>query len=160
MNAAPAEPVRFRLPGTVVRRNFFMHTAVIVSVLAAYHLLSRQESLDALVGAAALAALVLALGYASTAGRVWFTLSPMGLTSIGYTGRKVELPWTTAVGIAKSRSSGYKGHAVALQGAGLLRSGMTAIFIPSAISTTAQFASTVSAWAPPGHVLRTIAHAA
>lgn len=161
MNTVAADAVDFRLPGHVVRRTFVLHTAAIVAVLAAFHLLSRQASLAALGGAASLAALVLAVGYAATAGRVWLTLSSTGISSVGYTGRKIELPWSTAVKVVAARRSGYKGHAVAEQGAGVLRSRTGAIFIPAAIAASPEFAGKVAAWAPAGHPLRAIAlHAA
>jgi hypothetical protein len=161
MNIASSDPIAFRLPGTVVRRRFVLHTAAIVAVLAGYHVLSQQSSVAALAGAASLAALVLAVGYGATARRVWLTVSSVGISSVGYTGRRVELPWSVGVSVAKSRRSGYKGHTVAEQGAGLLRSATSAIFIPAPIAASPEFAHKVAEWAPVGHPLRAIAgHAA
>jgi len=152
----PSGSVDFRLPGAVVRRAFVQHTAVIVGVLVLYHLLAQQASLGALVGGAGLAVLVLAVAYAATAHRVWVTLSPAGLSSTGYTGRKFELPWAMPVRVAPARRSGHKGHAIAQASGGILRMSMSAVFVPLAISASPEFASRVAAWAPADHPLRAI----
>jgi hypothetical protein len=146
----------FRLPGAVVRRAFVMHTLAIVAVLAAFHLLSQQASFAALGGASVLAGLVLAAGYAATANRVWLTLSSSGMSSVGYTGRRVEFSWTSAVKVVASRRSGYRGHIVAEEGAGMLRSSASAIFIPAAIAASPKFAEMVAICAPAGHPLHEI----
>jgi len=161
MHATPADFAELRLPPAVVRRTFGLHTAAILGVLVLFHVVTKQESFAALGGAASLAALALVLGYASTARRVWLTLSSSGLATVGYTGRKIELPWSAPVTLSPSRRSGYKGHTVALQGGGFLRSSTSAVFIPAAISSTPEFASRVAAWAPASHPLRAlVAHAA
>ncbi|MBL8345480.1 MAG: hypothetical protein JNN03_08560 [Rubrivivax sp.] len=156
LSSTPPAAVDFRLPGEVVRRAFLQHTAVIVGVLVLYHLLTQQASLGALAGGAALAVLVLAVAYAATAHRTWITLSPAGLSSTGYTGRKLELPWTMPVQVTASRRSGHRGHAIAQPSAGFLRTSMSAVFVPLAISTSPEFVSRVAAWAPAGHPLRAV----
>lgn len=155
---ADAGKADFRLPGDAVRRAFFQHATIIVLVLVLYHLLARQSSLEVLVGAAALAAGVLAIGYAATARRIWVTVSRDGLSSTASTGRRLDLPWSVPVRIAASRRSGQKGHAVsALQHGGLFGSRLHAVFIPAAISASPEFAGSIAAWAPAGHPLRSIA---
>jgi hypothetical protein len=156
MNAPPSKPIAFRLPWAVVWRTFILHAAVLVAVLAAFHVLSRDSSFAALGGAAALLLLVLAFGYAATARRVWVTLSAAGVSSVSHLGRRVELPWSASVNVVASRRSGYKGHAVVEQGAGALPFSASAIFIPAAIASSQEFASKVAAWAPAGHPLRSI----
>lgn len=158
---APPELIAFRLPVPVVRRAFALHTSVIVAVLTLFHVLARQPSIEPLVGAAVLAALVLAIAYAATARRIWVSLSASGLSAFGYFGKKLDIPWTAPVRVSASRRSGQKGHAVvAVQNAGLIASGTHAIFIPAAISTSPEFAAAVAAWAPAAHPLRSITKSA
>jgi hypothetical protein len=161
MNATPTDLVAFRLPGNVVRRTFVMHTAAVLGGLVVFHMLTRQESLAALGGAASLAALVLVVGYASTARRVWLSVSPAGLSSIGYTGRRIDLTWSAPVKVSAARRSGFKGRTVAMPATGVLRFGANGIFVPAAIAATGEFASTVATWAPAAHPLRALGqHAA
>lgn len=157
MNHPLPDHAAFRLPGTVVWRTFTLHAAVLVAVLAAYHLFSPESSFAALGGAATLIVLALAVGYAATARRVWVALSSAGISSVSYFGRRVEVPWSTAVDVLASRRSGYKGHTVVEQGAGVLRFGKSTIFVPAAIAASPEFANRVAAWAPAGHPLRSIA---
>lgn len=152
----PTDIAELRLPAAVVRRTFILHTAAVLGVLVVFHLLTQQESLAALGGAASLAALALVVGYASTARRVWLTLTPAGMATVGYTGRKVELPWSTPVTLSPSRRSGYKGHTVAVFGSGFLSSSTSAVFIPTAIANTPEFGLRVAAWAPAAHPVRAL----
>ena len=104
--------VACRLPGAAVRRAFLQHTALILLVLAGFYLLSPRAALGALAGAAVLAVAVLAIAYGFTAHRVWVRLSAAGLSSTGYTGRELSIPWSAGVHIRATRRSGYKGHSV------------------------------------------------
>jgi hypothetical protein len=147
--------VACRLPGAAVRRAFLQHAALILLVLAGFSLLGPRAALGALAGAAALAVAVLAIAYGFTAHRVWVRLSAAGLSSTGYTGREVSIPWSADLHIKTSRRSGYSGHSVVpAQYFGSLRAGMHTIFLPAAITAGSEFAAAIEAWAPAGHPLR------
>lgn len=147
--------VACRLPGGAVLRAFLQHAALIVLVLAGFSLLSPQAPLGALAGAAVLAVAVLAIAYGFTAHRVWVRLSAAGLSSTGYTGRELSIPWSAGVHIKAARRSGYNGHSVVpTQYAGSLAAGMHTIFLPAAITAGSEFAAGIEAWAPAGHPLR------
>jgi len=147
--------VACRLPGAAVRRAFLQHTALILLVLAGFSLLSPQAALGALAGAAVLAVAVLAIAYGFTAHRVWVRLSAAGLSSTGYTGRELSIPWSAGVHIRATRRSGYKGHSVVpAQYVGSLAAGMHTIYLPAPITAGPEFAAAIEAWAPAGHPLR------
>jgi hypothetical protein len=151
----PPDVLACRLPGAAVRRAFLQHTALILLVLAGFSLLSPRAALGALAGAAVLATAVLAIAYGFTAHRVWVRLSAAGLSSTGYTGRELSIPWSASVHIKAARRSGYNGHSVVpTQYAGSLAAGMHTIFLPAAITAGSEFAAAIEAWAPAGHPLR------
>ena len=137
-----SDTVEFRLPARAVRRAFLQHTAVLAAILVVFHLVTRQSSFAALAGAAALVAAILLVAYAFSAQRVWFRASARGLAATGYTGRELEIPWSTAVRVSPARRSGQKGHSVvALENAGMFSSGLHSIFIPRAIAESPESSS-------------------
>jgi hypothetical protein len=152
-----SDVVACRLPGEAVRRAFLQHTALILLVLAGFALLGPRGALGGLAGAAVLAVAVLAVAYGFTARRVWVRLSAAGLSSTGYTGREVRIPWSASVHVKPSRRSAYNGHSVVpTQYVGSLAANMHTIFLPAAITGGSEFAAAIEAWAPAGHPLRDV----
>lgn len=147
----------FRIPGPVVRRTFLQHASIVVVALAILQIASGHSSLSPMLGAGVLALSVLALAYAVTARRVWVTLSPTGLESTGLTGRRLELPWSTAVRTKRVRRSGYAGYAIVpVRYSNFVAASAQAIFVPLVVCKDRAFATAIASWSPPDHPLRDV----
>ena len=157
----PSPIVSFRVPYRVLRRAFLLHSLFLLASMSLLAVFAQRASFAAMSGAIGLVVLSLVVAYAFTAHRIWFSASAEGLSTVGYTGRRVDLPWSTPISVKSARRSGLKGVIlVPANQVGSLTAGLHAIFIPNAVAVDPEFKAVLAAFAPAQHPLRGLQSAA
>ncbi len=155
--AQSAEPVALRLPAPALRRQFVRHAAVVALALGLLVLLAERGSWAAALGAVAVALATLAVGYGFSARRVWLSVTPGGLSTVGYTGRRVEVGWHEPAQLRRARRGGQRGWMLTpVARAGGPFAAIHGVFVPAAIADGAEFQRLVAHHAPAGHALRAL----
>ena len=153
--------VSFRVPYRALRRAFLLHSLFLLASMLLLAIFAQRASVAAMSGAIGLIVLSLAVAYVFTAHRIWFSASAEGLSTVGYTGRRVDLPWSTPILVKSARRSGLKGVIlVPSSQVGSLTAGLHAIFIPNAIAADPEFIAVLAEFAPIQHPLHGVQNSA
>lgn len=147
----------FRLPPEVVKSQFRKVTAYVALGVLASHLFISRGGLVSLASTALLLGGIVSACYIIAKRHVWVSLSSMGVSGIGYTGRRVSVRWSDATTVVPGITSGIKGVEVrASQNDGILNSKVLSLFVPEPILLSQSFKSSLHQLAPPGHPLREV----
>lgn len=142
----------FRLPTTELNRGFRkVGVSLVAGLILAHFLTPNGISISTII----LAATIGVAGYFYTKQHVWLSLSADGISGKGYTNRKVEIAWSTAVTMNAARMSNMDGFEIrASENDSAIKRKILSLFIPRAIADTPDFSATVAKFAPTDHPLR------